>query len=102
MTHLGTPKSDFIKKIFKHSVKKICDTDQGIVPIDLFAMAVALDGSVGLKIEEVYAEIEVAGHMTRGQLVVDYRKRLNMAPNIRIVKDYDLQKLTSMTMNTLM
>ncbi|XP_041349599.1 inosine-uridine preferring nucleoside hydrolase-like [Gigantopelta aegis] len=101
-THLGTPKSVFVGKIFEKSTKLYRANYHGMLPIDLVAMATALDNSVVVKTEDVFAEIELSGRLTRGQVIIDYRRRLNMAPNIRVIREFDIEKLTTLTFNMLM
>lgn len=63
---------------------------------DEMAMACALDNDVITKSHDVYATVELHGHMTRGQMVVDWRKVLARKPNVRLVVEMDKAMLKKM------
>ena len=53
---------------------------------DQMAMCVFIDpANVIVKSTDVFATVELNGSDTRGQMVPDWRKKKDMAPNVRIV-----------------
>ncbi|XP_067662703.1 nucleoside hydrolase-like [Haliotis asinina] len=63
---------------------------------DEMAMACALNDDVIRKSDEVYATVELHGNLTRGQMVVDWRKVLPKKPNVRLVLEMDKPILEKM------
>jgi len=56
---------------------------------DALAMAHALQPAAATRLEERHVAVETAGELTRGATVVDWDRRLGLAPNARILLDYD-------------
>jgi len=56
-------------------------------------MCVVLDKSVATESVEIYAEVELQGHLTRGQMVCDWRGTLKQPANVCVVKAVDKDKL---------
>ena len=56
---------------------------------DALAMAVALEPEIVRQVETRYVEVELAGRMTRGQLVVDWYDLMEQTPNAHLVLDVD-------------
>lgn len=79
-----------MKKINKISVE--FDKKQampGFIPADEAAMACALRGDVIKSSIHVYATVETKGQYTYGQMVVDWRQKLEKSPNVTIVTELD-------------
>lgn len=52
---------------------------------DQFIMGVMLNSEVVSEVKSLYADIELKGDLTRGQMVVDWGKRTGKKPNVNIV-----------------
>ena len=60
---------------------------------DATAMAVVLDRSVATETKDIYVTVELAGSYTKGQMICDWRKKLNREPNVTIVTTFDALKV---------
>lgn len=91
----GTKKSDFVEKISSVSAlfykKKQTGFGEGYTTCDPLAMAVAIQPEIVTKETSVYATVELHGHLTRGQMVVDWRGHLEQKPNIKIVQEVNME-----------
>ena len=63
---------------------------------DQLAMAAAINPDIVTKSELVYATVETQGLITRGQMVTDPRGKLGKAPNVKIIKEVDMEKYEQM------
>ena len=102
---LGTNKSHFVKKISKQSSefykKKYAGFGLGYTTCDPLAMAVAVHPDIVTKETSVYATLELHGHLTRGQMVVDWRGHLGKEPNVKIVQEVNMEAHKALMMKSL-
>ncbi|RUS73013.1 hypothetical protein EGW08_019219, partial [Elysia chlorotica] len=61
-------------------------------------MALVLDRSVVHSAEPVYANVELSGQLTRGQMVVDWDGLLGQPCNALVVKELDIGKIQALFM----
>ena len=93
MRNVGTKKAEFMKNIDKISVKFEKGYERpGFIPADECLMSCVLNTGVIIKSVHVYATVELKGELTCGQMVVDWRGKLNKEKNVTIVTEMD-QKL---------
>lgn len=101
----GTKKSHFVTKISKKSSafykKKYAGMGSGYTTCDLLAMAVAVQPDIVMKETSVYATLEMHGHLTRGQMVVDWRGHLGKKPNVKIVQQVNMEAVKALMMESL-
>ncbi|KAL8566413.1 hypothetical protein ACOMHN_011991 [Nucella lapillus] len=97
-TQKGTPKSDFLRDSLEFDVAtaKNSGSRKGYRTCDGFAMATVLDGGVAMTEEEAYATVELAGQLTRGQMVVDWARVLGRETNVRLVMGLDMARTQSL------
>ncbi|XP_067662691.1 nucleoside hydrolase-like isoform X3 [Haliotis asinina] len=89
----SSKKCQFMKDIERITVsncKKLNWTTY--VPCDEVTAACAIDDQVIAKSDHVFASVELHGDLTRGQMVVDWGNRLLKSPNVRIVKELDVER----------
>ncbi|KAL3870548.1 hypothetical protein ACJMK2_038601 [Sinanodonta woodiana] len=92
-----TEKAKFMRKIEKKAVDfSHANHWPKFVPCDEIAMAAALNPDIIIQSVNVYATVEVNGHFTRGQMVIDWRDFLNKKPNVALVMDIDDKKYVEM------
>ncbi|XP_075069070.1 pyrimidine-specific ribonucleoside hydrolase RihA-like [Mixophyes fleayi] len=98
--NMGTKKSDFIKKIYAHSlqysrsekeVKAIVD-GPGFISCDSYAMAAAIDGSTVTKVIECAVTVELCGKFTRGMMVLDLIDDLKKKNKAFVINGCDMEK----------
>ncbi|KAG8571890.1 hypothetical protein GDO81_011819 [Engystomops pustulosus] len=98
--NMGTEKSDFIKKIYAHSLqysrsekeeKAIVD-GPGFVSCDSYAMAAAIDGSIVTKVIECAVTVELSGKFTRGMMVLDLIDELKKKNKVFVINGCDMEK----------
>ncbi|XP_075682825.1 nucleoside hydrolase-like isoform X2 [Rhinoderma darwinii] len=98
--NMGTKKSDFIKKIYAHSLqysrsekeeKAIVD-GPGFVSCDSYAMAAAIDGSTVTKVIECAVTVELSGTFTRGMMVLDLIDDLKKKNKAFVMNGCDMEK----------
>ena len=101
-------KTQFIAKLDKYTLDTFYKpqikkgfVDQQYVMADQNLMAVALDTNVCVESMEVNADVEMKGELTRGQMVVDWRKTTGNEPNVKIVTKIDRHLVESMVMEAL-
>lgn len=101
----GTKKSHFVKKISNLSAtfykKNYAGMGVGYTTCDPLAMAVAVRPDIVTKETSVYATLELHGHLTRGQTVVDWRGHLGKKPNVKIVQEVNMEAHKSLLMKSL-
>lgn len=101
----GTKKSHFVKKITNKSSnfyrKKYAGMGSGYTSCDPLAMAVAVQPDIVTKETDVYATLEMHGHLTRGQMVVDWRGHLGKKPNVKIVQEVNMEAHKALMMKSL-
>ncbi|XP_071093242.1 inosine-uridine preferring nucleoside hydrolase-like isoform X2 [Haliotis cracherodii] len=99
---LGTPRANFFKKITEHWIEKVKSRRQpGFRSCDLFAMTTVLDRESILDKETVHATVELHGHLTRGQMVVDWKDRMGNEPNVTIIKKICVEKVQQFVLDML-
>ena len=54
---------------------------------DQLAAAIVIDEGVVSESKNVYATVELAGKLTRGQMVVDWMGKLEKPHNVRLITD---------------
>lgn len=101
----GTKKSDFIQRISHVSASFYKENKrgfgQGYTSCDPLAMSVAVKPEIVTEETSVYATTELHGHLTRGQMVVDWRGHLGKKHNIMLVQEVDLEAHKVLMMNSL-
>ncbi|XP_018420170.1 PREDICTED: uncharacterized protein LOC108793661 isoform X2 [Nanorana parkeri] len=106
--NLGTKKSDFIKKIYAHSLqfsrsekeeKAIVD-GPGFVSCDSYAMAAAIDPSTVTKVIECGVTVELNGTYTRGMMVLDLIDELKKKNKAIVMNGCDLEKFKALMQTT--
>jgi inosine-uridine nucleoside N-ribohydrolase len=55
-------------------------------------MAIVVDPAIVVEAKEQYATVELHGHVTRGQMVVDWNHKLKKTPNVRILTRIDQKR----------
>ncbi|XP_046577445.1 LOW QUALITY PROTEIN: probable uridine nucleosidase 2 [Haliotis rubra] len=84
-------------KTLEHAIVTQCKEEGRKYEVaDEMAMACALNDDVITKSDDVYATVELHGNMTRGQMVVDWRKVLARKPNVRLVLEMNKPILKTM------
>ena len=63
---------------------------------DMSAMATAVDPSVIVEQQAVYATVEVTGQYTRGMMVLDWRGVLGETSNVKVVKKIDTSRASEL------
>lgn len=100
----GTEKSEFVQKISSVSAmfykKKQTGFGEGYTTCDPLAMAVAIQPEIVTKETSAYATVELHGHLTRGQMVVDWRGHLEQKPNIKIVQEVNMEAHRALMMKS--
>ncbi|KAL9981520.1 hypothetical protein ACROYT_G010228 [Oculina patagonica] len=102
----GTKKSDFAQKIsnitstFYKKKRTHSHFGEGYTCCDPLAVAVAVQPEIVTKETSVYATIELHGHLTRGQMVVDWRGHLGQKPNVKIVQEVNLEAHKALMMKS--
>jgi inosine-uridine nucleoside N-ribohydrolase len=91
----GTHISNFVKKITAWCRKLHRDNLRGVVLCDEYAASIVACPEIILKQENVFASVEVQGQYTRGQMVIDWRNRLNKRKNVFIVTEMDKERCKS-------
>lgn len=91
----GTPKAEFIGKVTKSAVTKSRYTvmQPGYHCCDLLAMTVIMHPEVVTRQVRHHMDVEVHGHLTRGQAIVDWRKHSTAVPNVNICLEIDLERV---------
>ncbi|XP_068750044.1 nucleoside hydrolase-like [Montipora capricornis] len=92
----GTRKSHFAKKISHkliefYNKKELAGMGIGYTNCDCLAMVVAVKPDIVSKESSVYASVERHGHLTLGQMVVDWRGHLGKKHNVMIVQEVDME-----------
>ncbi|XP_077125874.1 nucleoside hydrolase-like [Ranitomeya variabilis] len=101
---MGTKKSDFMKKIYAHSLQysrsekeqKAIVGGPGFVPCDSFAMAAAIDGSIVSKVIECAVTVELSGKFTRGMMVLDLIDELKKTHKTFVINGCDMEKFKAL------
>ena len=100
-----TKKSVFVKKITNTSAsfykKNKTGFGQGYTSCDPLAMSVAVKPEIVTEATSVYATTELHGHLTRGQMVVDWRAHLGKEHNIKLIQEVDLEAFKVLMMDSL-
>jgi len=63
---------------------------------DQLAMSVLLEPETVKEVAEVYANVELHGKLTRGQVVIDWQNKLKKPANIRLVTKLSNQNCKDM------
>ena len=91
-----TTKSEFVKKITAKTrqlhLAQLYGMPSDFIQCDEFAAAIAVCPELVLKYEKVFASVEVSGQYTRGEMVIDWRDRLNKRKNVLIVTEINVEK----------
>ncbi|XP_068092885.1 pyrimidine-specific ribonucleoside hydrolase RihA-like [Hyperolius riggenbachi] len=96
----GTKKSEFIKKIYAHSLQysrsdkeeKAIVGGPGFVSCDSYAMAAAIDPSTVTKVIQCGVTVELDGKFTRGMMVLDLIDELKLKNKISVMDGCDMEK----------
>lgn len=85
---------------FNKSIHKIClpilekeIEERSYISCDLLTMAVCVDRTVVMETVDKYVTVELTGSITRGEMIVDWRDRLQKNPNVCVVLSYDINKV---------
>ncbi|KAG8442471.1 hypothetical protein GDO86_011313 [Hymenochirus boettgeri] len=100
----GTKKSDFIKRIYAHSLQysrsekegKALVAGPGFVPCDSYAMAAAIDESTVTDFIECGVTVEICGKFTRGMMVLDLIDDLKKKHKARVMTGCDMGKFIAL------
>ncbi|OCT76354.1 hypothetical protein XELAEV_18031554mg [Xenopus laevis] len=101
----GTKKSDFIKKIYAHSMQysrnnekenKALVAGPGFVSCDAYAMAAAIDESTVTSVIDCAVTVEMCGKFTRGMMVLDLIDSLKKKNKALIMNGCDLEKFKTL------
>ena len=99
-----TKKSKFAQKISAKTAafyrKRFPGMGTMYTSCDSLAMAVAVKPDIVSKETLVYATVELHGHLTRGQMVVDWQGRLKKKPNIKIIEEVEMDAYKLLMMNS--
>ncbi len=92
LINMGTEASRFLHAITASSLQFLKSFPQvrGFLLPDPLAMAVTLEPGLIQQSAEHYVSIELGGHLTRGQTVVDYFGTTRHNPNVQIVTGVDM------------
>uniref|UniRef100_A0A8C4R553 Inosine/uridine-preferring nucleoside hydrolase domain-containing protein n=1 Tax=Eptatretus burgeri TaxID=7764 RepID=A0A8C4R553_EPTBU len=96
----GSEKATFVQRImeFCSTVSK-SELNMGWAPCDCFAVAAATEPGFIEASEEVAASVELAGHLTRAQMVVDWKGRWPNKRKIRLFTRCDVTLLKKLLTN---
>ncbi|XP_040289236.1 pyrimidine-specific ribonucleoside hydrolase RihA-like [Bufo bufo] len=102
--NMGTKKSDFIKKIYAHSLQysrsekesKALVDGPGFVSCDSYAMAAAIDESTITKVIECAVTVELSGKFTRGMMVLDLIDELKKKNKAFVISGCDMEKFIAL------
>lgn len=94
-------KAKFMKSIWQFSLQIHASNGQLFNPYDAAAAAVLLHSDFVTEKQDVYAQVELTGQLTRGQMVVDWKKKLGKEPNIRLALKYNVSILQDLLVKTL-
>jgi purine nucleosidase len=93
---MGTSKAEFFRRsIRKRYLKQIPGLKMLFEP-DPLAMAVALEPEIISRAEARYAEVELGGRQTRGQVVVDWFDLTEQSPNVNLVLEINRERFFEM------
>ncbi|XP_072267906.1 pyrimidine-specific ribonucleoside hydrolase RihA-like [Pyxicephalus adspersus] len=98
--NMGTKKSDFLKKIYAHSLQysrsekeeKAIVGGPGFVSCDSYAMAAAIDPSTVTSVIECGVTVELSGKFTRGMMVLDLIDELKKKNKAIVMNGCDMEK----------
>ena len=93
-----TPKSEFMK-IISSAIQEY-EGDGLFITCDPFAIAAAIHPQMILQQKSVYATMELSGCVTRGQMVVDWRGKLEKRHNINIIEKINLDFFKTLMMQS--
>ena len=97
LNSLPGKKAAFMRNI-QSRMKNIIEMTSYIM-CDELAMAAAIDEKTILGSQDVYAEVETQGLITKGQLVSDWRNLTNKLTNVRIVTQMDMNLVKELLIN---
>ncbi|KAK3581899.1 hypothetical protein CHS0354_024211 [Potamilus streckersoni] len=87
---VGTPKAEFLKSVEACFLRNNLPSGRkDFMLADEFVMAIAIDRNVVKNSSTVYATVEVKGHQTCGQMVVDWNGIMGKRSNVTIVTSID-------------
>ena len=96
-----SPKAKFMKSIWQFPLKISKSYGEPFSPYDAAAAAVLLSSDFVTEKQNVYAQVELTGQLTRGEMVIDWKKKLGKEPNITIALKYDVSILQDILVETL-
>jgi inosine-uridine nucleoside N-ribohydrolase len=99
-TGFPTPKSRFLKTIST----KIAEYEEGgpWLTCDPFAIAIALCPEIILEDKMVHATIELAGRVTKGMMVVDWRGALAKKHNVKLIEKVNMDEFKALLLKSVM
>lgn len=95
----GSLRSVFFQKTLKNRFIEQSSGMQVLSVPDPLAMAVAIEPDIVQSSECRYIEVELAGHMTRGQTVVDWYNLTGKEANVNIVKEVNRNRFWELLKN---
>lgn len=97
----ASPRAELFRRtIQKRYVERVAGQMLLFEP-DPLALAVALEPDIVQRSEMHYVEIELAGHFTRGQTVIDWYNLTNRTPNANVVLEIDRKRFFALMKQSL-
>ena len=102
MREIPTKSNQFLKLIETDATNSVLTRgDATYRPCDELVMASAIHGNdVIMDSVSCYAMVEMDGQVTRGQMVVDWREKLNKKPNVHIITDLNMNMYKQLLFET--
>ena len=94
----GTKVAEFLK-IISSKIKEH-EGDGPFITCDPFAICAAINPQIVLQEKLVHASVELCGHLTRGQMVVDWRSVLKKECNVRLLEKLNLDLFKKMMLQS--
>lgn len=79
-----------------HAVACVQRGSPGWLACDPLAVAAAICPELVLEAEEVYCGVELHGKLTRGMSTFDWNRTLGLAPNVALVRRFDMPAFNAM------
>jgi len=92
---VDSPRAEFFRRITRRTIEFVHQSlgRRALYAPDGLAVAAALEPGIVLKAEKHYVQVELAGHLTRGQTMVDWFDRTGHQPNVNLVLEMDTKRL---------
>jgi purine nucleosidase len=93
---IDSPRAEFFRRIFNYRSRLQLKEQGDYYDPDPLAMAVALEPDIIQRVERRFVEIELAGQLTRGQMVVDWSDLSGNPPNATLVLEVDRKRFVDL------